>query len=210
MEGIWPLVILWVLALLLGGGKKKRPPATDTEGTESGEALKEEVERLRQVEEEARRRLEQRRKQPARTAATRKRKVEPKVYHPRQRPAAATAPGRVEIVIEDPAVTSLEGLDYDREAERVVEARRRAAEGRPVSAEELTEAQRSRRAVQAEAPPDDEQRHAAFHGRLAAAAAPVPAAGAPSRRSPLGRFADGSPRSAIILATIIGRPIGDR
>jgi hypothetical protein len=37
--------------------------------------------------------------------------------------------------------------------------------------------------------------------------APIPAAAAP--RSPLAKFADGSPKNALILATIIGRPLGD-
>lgn len=210
MEGIWPLVILWVLALLLGGSKKKRPADKETAETQDLDLMKAEFERLRQVEQAARRKIERRGRGSG--AGDRDKKPERKVYHPKPVEGRGTSRKQPRYQIEiggDPTVATLEGRDYDEDAERVVAARRQVAERRSVSSEALTEAQAARRAGRVEVEPDAEKRHVEFHGRMAASAAPAPAT-AVRRSSPLARFADGSLRSAIVLATILNRPVGER
>lgn len=105
----------------------------------------------------------------------------------------------------DHAVVSLEGRDYDDEAEKVIAERRKSAARRDASSETLSAAQTARRADRVEVAIGGRAEHAAWHAQ----SAPAASAAAPARRGPLARFADGSTRSAIILAEIFGRPRGE-
>ncbi len=114
---------------------------------------------------------------------------------------------------EDPTVVSLEQRDYDDEAEKVVTAReafaaRRAAR-REESVEEMSAAQKARRADRAPAQAiGGRAEHAAWHEReeaaTAGAAVATPAAGR------LGRFVRGRMKDAVVLSEILGKPVSQR
>jgi hypothetical protein len=107
---------------------------------------------------------------------------------------------------EDASVMSLEGTDYDLEAEQIAAARWKAAdrgarsEG---SAEVLRAAQAARRAGRTPVPLGTAAEHAAWYQEIGAAPPPKPAQ---PRRGRLARWADGSVKGAVVLGEILGRP----
>ena len=107
-------------------------------------------------------------------------------------------------------VVSLEGKDYDNEAEAII-ARRRAAAERQVrdesSQEELSTLQRARREARQDVTIGSQAEHDEWHAQLAAGA---PEDATRRGANPLARFTDGSLRSALILGEILGRPRGER
>ena len=106
---------------------------------------------------------------------------------------------------------SLEGQDYDDDANKIVDARRKAAEQRVArvdeSSETLSTLQQARRASRQVQAIGGAAEHAAWHGELGAAVE-TGKTGKTVRK--LGRFADGSARSAIILGEILRPPVGQR
>ena len=106
---------------------------------------------------------------------------------------------------------SLEGRDYDDEATQVAEARRQAAEHRVArtdeSSETLSTLQQARRASRQAEAIGGSAEHAAWHGEIRASAETVKPV-KPARR--LGRFVDGTARSAIVLGEILKPPVGQR
>ena len=106
---------------------------------------------------------------------------------------------------------SLEGEDYDDEANKVVEARRQAAEQRVVrldeSSETLSTLQQARRASRQVQAIGGTAEHAAWHGEIGAQAKTGDVVKTVRK---LGRFADGTARSAIILGEILRPPVGQR
>lgn len=125
---------------------------------------------------------------------------------------------------EDELVASLEGVDYDEQAEQLVGARRRGADRevrRDVSVEELSAEQVTRRAARVDEAIGGRAEHEEWHERVQARdvqprPGQVPGAPAPARpvgaarASLLARFATGSVRDAVVLSEILGRPRGAR
>jgi hypothetical protein len=108
----------------------------------------------------------------------------------------------------EPVVVTIEGTtDYDLGAERVVEERILAAELRGHDSQQLSKAQVTRRSERPAVAIGGAQQHADWHHRIdqAALTAATPAL---KRPGALARYADGSMRSAIILAEILGKPRG--
>lgn len=251
--GIWPLIVMAVVAMLLSGKKKpqRSGPAAPAGGGESGGGLMSELSRaleeLKRAEQEALRGREAPRQlspgetspQAPRQPAQQQRRavaksitrgqaapgggakggdlIKRQVYLPKGKPLPRRTERPVETdpdeAFEDPTIISLEGLDYDDDAARLVDARIRAAALRDVSREdtsleEMSAAQLSRRADRAPAEAiGGKAEHAAWHARrdaVTTAPAPQPAA------SRLSRFGGGRMRDAIILSEILGRPVGDR
>jgi hypothetical protein len=121
-------------------------------------------------------------------------------------------------------VASLEGVAYDEQAERLVEARRRGADRevrRDVSLEGLSAEQATRRAARVDEAIGGRAEHEEWHkrvqvrdvqprpGQVPGAPAPVRPGGT-ARAGPLARFATGSVRDAVVLSEILGRPRGVR
>jgi hypothetical protein len=256
VEGLWPIIIFAVIAMLFGGGSKKRPRQTTgviagerEESAESGlmGELSRALQELKKAEREA---LERRagvggddepaplqltkrpsiqvrpatpklRDQGATSGGTRGGElVKRKVHLPKpkpagtpvrpKRPAFAEDPDQA---FEDPTVISIEGKDYDDEAERIIAKRRAAAERgarEETSNEELSAQQAARRGDREPAQAiGGKAEHEDWHQRMMAAsqqpaAAPVP------RRNPLGRFATGRARDAVVLGEILGKPLSQR
>lgn len=148
--------------------------------------------------------------------------VKRQVYYPKgkavAKPGRSVAPRPIEFdpdqSFEDPTVISLERLDYDEDAEQLIQARRAAAEQRDGSREDgsvegMSAAQLARRADRAPAEAiGGIAQHEAWHQKRDAMIAPAPAAEQRSRG--LARFAGGRARDAIVLSEILGRPVGDR
>jgi hypothetical protein len=106
---------------------------------------------------------------------------------------------------------SLEVRDYDDEAERIIEARRQAAEHRVVRVDETSEGlsalQQARRASRQNLAIGGTAEHGAWHGEIGKTVETVKPVRPATR---LGRFADGSARSAIILGEVLKPPVGQR
>jgi hypothetical protein len=232
----WVFIVAWVLLASLSP-KKKRPPVAggqpeppvDGELGELGRALRQ----LAQAEEqalkkqqapepsgeapvaEARRPAPQRRPPPPSSRKTVKREVfYPKPQRaPRKKPiVAALEDDDADKSSEDPLVVSMEGQDYDSEAERIIAARHRAAE-REVREDRSVEALSAEQAARRTAGPEGRPiggaaEHAEWHKRLAAEAVPRDAAAA--RPGRLSRFATGRLKDAVILREVLGRPVGQR
>ena len=121
----------------------------------------------------------------------------------------APLPDAADMSSED-GVVSLEGQDYDHEAEAIIQKRRAAAERRQreeTSSEELSDQQLARRAARHDVAIGTQAEHDDWHRQLAASEGPA------SQRAPAGpldRFKDGSLRSAVILGEILGGPAGGR
>lgn len=256
MEGLWPIIIFAVIAMLFGGGKKRPRQTTGVVASEReasaqtglmGE-LNRALQELKQAEREA---LERRegggdddegplfmqlpkrpsitvrppapkapREQGASSGGTRGGElVRRKVHLPKPKPAGAPArPKRPAFAedpdqaFEDPTVISIEGKDYDHEAERIVAQRRAAAERgarEETSNEGMSAQQAARRGDRAPAQAiGGKAEHEEWHQRMAAAGQqPAEAA---RRRSPLGRFATGRARDAVVLSEILGKPLSER
>jgi hypothetical protein len=109
------------------------------------------------------------------------------------------------------STVSLEGRDYDDDAERIIEARRQAVAHRAVrvdeSSEGLSTLQQARRASRQDVAIGGSAEHAAWHGEIGKT---VETAKAVKTVSRLGKFADGSARSAIILGEVLKPPVGQR
>lgn len=242
MEGLWPILILWALAALLGGKKKRPapPPGPESpleeERAEFGNELQRALAELKNAEAEAKRRAAaitatasprttsetraaeylEGRKARGRQAIGPGQRLEVFTPKDKSRERSVRRPVRPIESADDsmsseiePVVISLEGVtDYDLEAEAIVERRRKAAEQREHGSDALTSAQVSRRGERLAAPIGGAKQHAGFHARLDAL--PAPAVVDSSTRHPLARFGDGSVRSAIILAEILGRPVGEK
>jgi hypothetical protein len=254
MEGLWPILILWVVFALLGGARKKRPPQrTPGVGSSPEEArlaggsmmdqMRRAMEELKRAQEEAKRRSEagasaggqqelarewleqreakrkpERRPEPPRRRTAAVQKVERKVFLPKPQERVVRRPVRpledddADKSSEDATVVSLEGGDYDEEAERLVAERRKAFDrgGRTeASAEQLTAAQLQRRASRPAIALGGAAEHKAWHDQIVAMPAAGPAAPA-KRRPPLTRLADGTVRGAVVLSEILGKPLGER
>lgn len=241
---IWPLVILWVVAMLLGG-KKKKPAPRSSGAAGEGPApqgllgqLNQALQELKRAEQEAvakRLGVDPARLQsaapkpapkPAGAAAYRlgtrgegAKAVKRQVYNPKG--AAGAKPARVaprpveydpDQSFEDPTVISLERLDYDEDAEKLVQSRIAAAERRDASREDtsveaLSAEQIARRADRAPAEAiGGKAQHEAWHLKRDAMIAPAPAA--KPRARGLARFGGGRVRDAIVLSEILGGPKG--
>jgi len=107
----------------------------------------------------------------------------------------------------EPVVETLEGGDYDEEAERLIAERRQTAERDGLSREEISEAQLARRGARPAVAIGGQAEHAAWHEQ---AEIGKPVAAASKRASPLARYADGSLRSAVVLSEILGKPLAER
>ncbi len=254
MEGLWPIIILWVLAALFSG-KKKKPQAPGASATGGAPGARQDLstdlasalEQLKQAELKVVRQQESRPQQeareraaPDRDARERAAKERAQAYLEQQRRKAAGRPasgkrgqvflpggqagGHADRVVRrpvraledddadksselEPAVVTLEGRDYDEEAERIVAERRKAAERHSVSREALSEGQMARRAERPAVAIGGQDEHAAWHQRAEIGKAP---AAAPKAVSPLARYADGSLRSAMILSEVLGKPLAER
>ncbi len=248
MEGLWPLIILWVLAMLIGGRKKRPPAGTPAPGGEapgpqglSGDLLSA-LQQLKRAEQEARERaMPGSAPPPAPVAEPSARAARAKAYlEERKRKGGATikrgqrldvftpGPARADRAVRrpvrsledddadkssefEPVVETLEGRDYDDEVQRIIDERRKVAERHAVSREELSEAQLARRGQRSDVAIGGRAEHKEWHDRIASTAAPQPgSAGEAKPRGRLARFADGSARSAVILAEILGEPLGSR
>ena len=108
-------------------------------------------------------------------------------------------------------VVSLEGRDYDDDIERVVAARREAAEHRVVrtdeSSEGLSALQQARRASRQDLAIGGAAEHSAWHDEIGKT---VETGKAVKPVSGLGKYADGTARSAVILSELLGPPVGQR
>jgi hypothetical protein len=108
-------------------------------------------------------------------------------------------------------VASLEGFDYDEQAEKIIATRRLATEHREArvdaSSEGLSTLQQARRAGRQDLAIGGAAEHAEWHDAIGltgeSAKSVKPAQG-------LGRFADGTARSAMILSELLGPPVGQR
>jgi len=190
VDGIWPILFVAIVFALFG---RKRPPARTravtatkapaaAQGSFLGE-LQRALGEMKRAEAEARRRA-----------------VAPPVRQLQDDTGAS----------DDTAAE--DATDYDEEAVRVVAERQRDVERLALaeaSAEELTVEQLGRRParviVPALAAPPVARISTAPASEIGSALAPA----APRRRV-LGRFADGSPRGAILISEILGRPVGER
>ncbi len=251
MEGLWPLIILWVLAMLIGGRKKRPPAGTPAPGGEapgpqglSGDLLSA-LQQLKRAEQEARQRAMPGSAPPppppapvaepsARSARAtayleeRKRKGGTTIKRGQRLDVFTPGPARPDRAVRrpvrpledddadkssefEPVVETLEGRDYDDEAQRIIDERRKVAERHAVSSEDLSEAQLARRGERADVAIGGRAEHKEWHDRVAGTTAPQPGrAGEAKPRGRLARFADGSARSAIVLSTILGRPLSAR
>jgi hypothetical protein len=108
-------------------------------------------------------------------------------------------------------VVSLEGRDYDDDIERTIAARRQAAEHRVVRVDETSEGlstlQQARRASRQDVAIGGTAEHSAWHAEIGKTGETVKTVKTATR---LGKFADGSARSAIILGEILRPPVGQR
>jgi hypothetical protein len=207
----WALIVLWVVVAMLSP-KKKRPPAPSLpiseppgEGGEELGELGKALQALKQAEEKARRR-------PA------PKPYRAEVFHPKPRPEppkrarVRLQPARDDRSSEDAMVVSLEGRDYDEEADRVVASRRRAAERKvrkAESLESLSAEQAARRSASLGGQAiGGRAEHAEWHQRLQDTGAPAP--GKPAPPNALARFATGRLQDAFVLSEILGRPLSER
>ena len=203
-------------------------PATPERAPQGGllGELKRAMEELKRAELEQRGQLQQRTQievfeQPADQEELRKRErarqvLEKKQAEALQKRAEKQAQRRVQPLPDaadmssEETVVSLEGKDYDNEAEAII-ARRRAAAERQVrdesSQEELSTLQRARREARQDVTIGSQAEHDEWHAQLAAGA---PEDATRRGANPLARFTDGSLRSALILGEILGRPRGER
>lgn len=231
MEGIWPLIVIWVLFSIFGSRKKKPPQQEDAPPGERPASLPDQfrlaLEELKRAEQDAIRR-QQASAPPApaapppmvrRSSATKQftpRSFQPKSAGPArgrfvQRQPLAPMADDAEMSSED--VFTPEGqADYDEEAEKVIAERRKAADRlstrRPGSIEELTPEQLARRGSRPDTAIGGRQEHDAWHEALQASGKPESRTAA--RRSPLARYADGTMKSAIIITEILGTPKGQQ
>jgi hypothetical protein len=243
MDAFWPIVILWVVLTVVGARKKKprsqapvppRPRAEPAAGRGQGgflEEMKRALEEMqRAAEEEERRRaagggaggqasaeawLETRRQETRATlpAKSRGRSPAPARRKPVQRPQRPLEDDDADKSSEDPSVASMEGVDYDADAERIAEERARAADRgarEEVAASAMSSAQLARRGGRQAVALGGAAEHAEWHRAVATAAAPAPAKAAPRRNARLSRWADGSLLGALVLSEVLGRPPGDR
>lgn len=235
---LWPIIIFAILAILFGGGKKKtgRTTAPPPEGGGGGGLMSElarALEELKRAEREAAQGSDVQLPLPQAPTVTRttvrmqggvprsvkggelvRRQVfvpKPKATSRAGRFARAAAPDPDQ-AFEDPAALSLEQRDYDDEAEKIIKAResvaaRRAAR-REESVEGLSAEQKARRADRDEAQPiGGKAEHDAWHTRRDEVQQ------APETRpvaSRLSRFGGTRMRDAVILAEILGKPVGQR
>ncbi|MBI1723234.1 MAG: hypothetical protein HYR48_04925 [Gemmatimonadetes bacterium] len=227
----WPIVVLWILVVLLG--RKKRPahppassekPAIEPPSAVMGE-LSRALQELKQAEDLARKKESAR---PVTGGASkaqaylehRKQQARGKVFLPQgkqPRPAKAKHPS---VAFEDDdadkssEAMDVEVRDYDEEADRIVQARRKLAdrgERAQISLEELSPQQAARRgAVQEGRAIGGAAEHAEWHARQASEAQARGDTEEGPRRGRLARFADGSMRGALVLSEILGRPRGER
>ncbi len=232
MEGIWPLVVIWVLFALFGS-KKKKPTAQagpPVRRDVSDEAVSDRFARalaeLKQAEAEAqgapsaearedqakRYLAEQRRKVQTRSARAPAPEAKPAPSSGRgvKRPVRPLEPAESEMSSE---VMTAEGVaDYDEEAAAVAAARIQAAARRQVrrdeSLDELSDEQRQRRSERPAIAIGGRAEHEAWHGELRDL--PPPAAVARAARPDLRRWADGSLRGAVVLSELLGRPVAER
>ena len=189
-DGMWPIILVAIVFALFG--RKRRATTsravtatkapTPAQGSFLGE-LQRALEEMKRAEAEARRHA---------------------VVRP-VRPLPGDTGASDDTAAED-------ATDYDDEAVRVVAERQRDAErvaAAEASAGELTVAQLGRRPTGAIVPglaaPPMARITTAAPGEIGGAPAP-----AEPRRRVLGRFADGSPRGAILISEILGRPVGER
>lgn len=227
----WPIVVVWILAVLLGRRKQPaRPPASSEKpAIEPPSAVMGELSRalqeLKQAEDLARKKESARPGQGGGSKAQaylehRKQQARGKVFLPQGKPAR---PGRAKhpsLAFEDDdadkssEATDVEVRDYDEEADRIVQARRKLAdrgERAQVSLEELSPQQAARRgAVQEGRAIGGAAEHAEWHARQPPEAQAREGTGEAPRRGRLARFADGSMRGALVLSEILGRPMGER
>lgn len=142
----------------------------------------------------------------------RQRSQAPARRKPVQRPQRPLEDDDFDKSSEDPTVTSLEGADYDAEAEAIVRERAKAADRgvrEETGASAMSSAQLARRGSRQVVALGGGAQHDAWHKAIAAT--PAPAVATETRkRNPLARWADGSMRSAFVLAEILGRPPGAR
>lgn len=140
------------------------------------------------------------------------------VPKPRQAPKrpSVRVPVEDDMSSEDPSVTSMEGRDYDNEAEKIILARRQRADRgvrRDSSSEELSALQIARRADRTPRAIGGKVQHEDWHQRrdaaLTAEAAELRAASAKGA-NPLARYATGRVRDAIVLSEILGKPVSER
>lgn len=259
MEGLWPIIIFAVIAMLFGGGKKRPRQTTGVIAGEREESaqgglmgeLSRALQELKKAEREA---LERRAggaggggaDEPAPVQLTRRPSIQVrpaaprelrdqgatsggtrggellkrKVHLPKARPAGAPARPRrpavaedPDLAFEDPTVISIEGKDYDDEAERIVDKRRAAAERgtrEETSNEGLSAQQAARRGDREPAQAiGGKAEHESWHQRMLAASQ-QPAAAPAARRNALGRFATGRVRDAVVLGEILGKPLSER
>jgi hypothetical protein len=190
VDGMWPIIFLAIVFALFG--RRKAPTRTramtatnapvPAKGSFLGE-LQRALEEMKRAEAEARRRAVARpvRQLPDDTGAT-----------------------------DDTAAE--DATDYDEEAVRVVAERQRDAERLALaeaSAEELTVEQLVQRPTRAIVPALAAPPVARISTGPGQEIGSMPAPAAPRRRV-LGRFADGSPRGAMVIAELLGRPMGER
>jgi hypothetical protein len=234
MEGLWPLVILWVLFSIFSGAKKRRPQAppsgpAPTPGPEragGGDLLGElrrAMEELKRAEAETQQKQEQR---PAMRSQQPKRATRPgtargQVFLPPQAPRSRQPVRRPVRALEDDDADKTsesdiaEVRDYDSEAEQVVAERRKvadahSAESAVVSLEDAGyELARKRSSVPEGTPIGGATQHAGWHERTAIGAPAKPVLPT-ARRNPLARFAGGTARGAVVLAEILGKPLSSR
>ena len=235
MENLWPILILWVAAVIFGAARKKRPQPPRAEAA-PGEPqpslfgdLNRALEQLKRAEDEARRKqqgesprllqddaahakayLDQRKQ-----AAQGRTKPDRKVFLPKERPARASRITRAPMPLADDdadkssETEAVEVLDYDAEAEAVARLRLRAADQgtrRDVSVEGMSEEQAGRRSARPAVAIGGVAEHAQWHETVK----PPEGRAAGVRRGVLARFADGSLRGAIVLGEVLGRPVSGR
>jgi hypothetical protein len=236
MDAIWPIVILWVVLTVLGARKKKartqapvppRPAAGGGPAPSGQGGFLEEM--RRSLEEMQRAAAEQGRGKgaapsapatlPAETwlesrrqlgGAGQSRLTTPMRRKPVVRPTRPLDDDDAEKTSEDATAASLEVTDYDAELEQLVAKRAKDADrgGRAEgSAEGMSVAQAARRGGREPVPIGTVKEHAAWHQQIGA---PAAAAAGARGRGPLGRWADGSLRGALILSEVLGRPVGER
>lgn len=233
MEGIWPLIVIWVLFAIFGS-KKKRPPAGAQQSMEAPGApprslpdqFRAALEELKRAEQEALRQQQAGQQQlplpPAPKAAPPAARRQSKAFTPRTfspKPVQGAYVRRPQLELEDDDADKSsedtftpEGVaDYDDEAEKIIAARRQVAErhdtGRAdTSLEGLSAGQLARRGSRPDVAIGGRQEHDAWHDAIrdTEIRRDRPA----GKRSPLAKYADGTMRSALILSEILGKPKG--
>lgn len=226
--GIVPVVVFWLVMVLVARAKKQQkqqqasrpapaPPAAAPEPRTSNRAPQAEGGLLSEL----RRAMEELKRAESQTAApspvtlvnTQARaKLEQKKQEAARRRAAKQQAQRLPMgAAEDQSSegVSLENSDYDTEAEQIIATRRQAAERRvreDVSVEDLTDQQKARRASRSDIAIGGEAEHNAWHSEIGGKGEVV----VKKRPAPFHRFADGSPKSAVVMSLILGPPPGLR